>query len=426
MVSTQEHASSLRRQPPTRQAPPRRPLVSFVLATHNRRAVVRHTLEQLMTVRPLGGAYEVIACDNASTDGTPDAIADLTARVLRLDRNAGSCAKAFGIEHARGRYIVFLDDDSHPRAGSVERMIERFDANSRLGAAGFTVHLPDGRLEGGALPGVFLGCGVGFRAEALRGAGGLDATFFMQAEEYDLAFRLAAAGWKVDVFDDLHVEHLKTPAARRTERTTHYDTRNNLIVVARHLPAGWYEVYREDHLQRYAWLAETCGHRAAFECGAWAGLLRASRERWAFRRRRLSPQAFERFYRIDEVAQAMHSLRREGVRRIVLSGFGKNIHAFHRGAKRAGIDVPAIADDRFAAPGRSYRGTPIVPFDEYSSFNPDILVMGDMSPVHAAAAAKRFRERTNLEVIDWYGESSYGLQLATRHSEPGTLNLELP
>ena len=61
-------------------------------------------------------------------------------------------------------------------------MIEHFEADPRLGAAGFTVHLPDGRLEGGALPGVFLGCGVGFRAEALRGAGGLDPSLFMQAE----------------------------------------------------------------------------------------------------------------------------------------------------------------------------------------------------------------------------------------------------
>jgi putative ABC transport system substrate-binding protein len=49
----------------------------------------------------------------------------------------------------------------------------------------------------GALPGVFVGCGVGLRAEAYAESGGLDRTFFMQAEEYDLSFRLAVAGWEV-------------------------------------------------------------------------------------------------------------------------------------------------------------------------------------------------------------------------------------
>ena len=50
----------------------------------------------------------------------------------------------------------------------------------------------------------------------VREVGGLDRTFFMQAEEYDLSFRLLAAGGKVEIFGDLAVDHWKTPQARRS------------------------------------------------------------------------------------------------------------------------------------------------------------------------------------------------------------------
>ena len=158
-----------------------RPMVSFVLTTHNRRAVVAHTLASVGECGLRGRDFEVIVVDNASTDGTPEVVAGFTPHLIRLDHNAGSCAKTFALARVRGRFVVFLDDDSHPREGSIERMIEHFAQDPALGAAGFTVHLPDGRREAGALPGVFVGCGVGFRVEALRQVGGPDPDFYMQA-----------------------------------------------------------------------------------------------------------------------------------------------------------------------------------------------------------------------------------------------------
>ncbi|MCH7595963.1 MAG: glycosyltransferase [Planctomycetes bacterium] len=239
--------------------------VSFIIATHNRCAVIMRTLERVAECGLDRCDYEIIVVDNASTDGTPEAVSSKCDRLIRLSRNAGSCAKGYGVDGghgppylngASGRYIVFLDDDSYPQPGSIARMIGHFENDPKLGAAGFVVHLPDKRKEGGALPDVFLGCGVGFRATALRQSGGLDRSFFMQAEEYDLSFRMAQTGWRVRMFDDLHVAHLKTPHARKSERTTFYDIRNNLRVAARYLPAPYYGVYRTDWLQRYWWLAQ--------------------------------------------------------------------------------------------------------------------------------------------------------------------------
>ena len=182
-------------------------LISFVLATHNRHDVVKRTLAAIVHCGPPRDLFEIIVVDNASTDGTRNLAMAVADEVVPLDTNEGSCAKAYGLECARGEYVVFLDDDSHPLEGSISKMVAHFRADRRLGAAGFEVILPDGQREGAALPGVFVGCGVGLRLEALRDVAGLDKRFFMPAEEYDLSFRLVAAGWKIAVFPDLAVRH---------------------------------------------------------------------------------------------------------------------------------------------------------------------------------------------------------------------------
>ncbi|MBU0719404.1 MAG: glycosyltransferase, partial [Planctomycetes bacterium] len=351
-----------------------RPYVSFVLATHNRRAVVMRTLSHLPACGLERRNYEVIVVDNASTDGTSEAVRPEVDVLIRRRGNAGSCAKAFGVTRARGQYIVFLDDDSFPRPGSVDRMLRRFEADQNLAAAGFAVHLPDGQLEGSALPGVFIGCGVGLRADALRMVGGLDRTFFMQAEEYDLSFRLVAAGWKVAVFDDLQVDHLKTSHARANDRVTYCDIRNNLRVVARYLPSPYFEVYRQDWRQRYGWLAERNRQRRAFEHGARAGHWRSLIERQTYRRHRLSIAMAEQFFCWDLIEQKMSALAQGGVQQVVFADLGKNVFAFHRAAKQVGIDVLAIGDDRFAAPGRCYRGIAVQPLDDVLGLRADAMV----------------------------------------------------
>jgi GT2 family glycosyltransferase len=380
-----------------------RPIVSFVMATHNRRAVVAHTLANVARCGLDEREFEIIVVDNNSDDGTRETVREFTPHLIALDRNAGSCAKAHALPTVRGRYVVFLDDDSYPRAGSIQRMIRYFEQDPGLAAAGFTVHLPDGRRESGALPGAFVGCGVGLRAEALRQVGGLDAHFFMQVEEYDLAFRLVGAGWKVAVFDDLHVEHLKSGAARRSDRTTFYDVRNNLLVAARYLPSPYYGIYRADGLQRYRWLAAREGHRAAYRRGLWAGLLREPLDRWAFRRRRLTPVVLERFYQIDTVQRRMQELARDGIRRAIFASLGKNVFAFHRAAERAGIEMMAVGDDYFSAEGRVYRGVPLLPMAQALALKADAVVISNMASAQVDKAMERLVSETTIPVYGWYG-----------------------
>jgi GT2 family glycosyltransferase len=381
--------------PPTAVAP----AVSFVLSTYNRRAVLLQTLAHLEGVDV---PHEVFVVDNASADGTAQAVARQFPHVRLIARtdNRGSCAKNLALPLARGQYVVFLDDDSYPDPGSVERMIARFDREPRLGAAVFTVTLPDGSRECSAYPDVFIGCGVAFRRDALRQVGGLPEDFFMQAEEYDLSLRLLNAGWQVRTFDDLHVTHLKTPGARYSERVTRLDVRNNLVLVARHFPEQWALPYAWDWTRRYWAIASGKRHRVAFLRGLVEGLFRIAT---GVGRHEVSPAAFEQFAKIAETRRRMSAaVQQLGLRRVLFVDYGKNLLAYRHAADACGLKVVAIADPKLAPSLARHRGTPLLADDAAAGLDFDAVIISNLSPVHARKRAAEWRTKTSRPVINLF------------------------
>jgi GT2 family glycosyltransferase len=376
--------------------------VTFLIAAHNRREVLLNTLRQLRRCGLPPESYETILVDNASTDGTADAVAAAFPEVvlLREKLNRGACVKNAGLPIARGRFVVFLDDDSYPLAGSVARMIRHFEADPLLGAAVFDVQLPDGSRECSAYPNVFIGCGTGFRRRALAQVGGLPEDFFMQAEEYDLSLRLLAAGWVVRRFDDLHVAHLKTPTARKSTRTTRLDVRNNLTLIGRYFPDRWVMPFALDWANRYAMLAAARGHRLAHWQGMAEAAIRAVR---GIDRRPLTDEAFESFARIDAIRHRLRAARDAfGFQRILLADLGKNVLAYWMAAEACGLEVIAVADDTLGGRGWTYRDLPIVSNDEARRTPFDAVVISNMSPVHAALRRTCWRRARREPVIDFF------------------------
>src|SRR5580765_6147355 len=90
-----------------------RPLVSVIIVVWNAQTFV---MECLQTLEKFLGdvSAEIIAVDNASTDGTPDLIEQRFPRV-KLIRNAGNFgfarANNIGIEHSSGDFLAFVNSD---------------------------------------------------------------------------------------------------------------------------------------------------------------------------------------------------------------------------------------------------------------------------------------------------------------------------
>lgn len=88
-----------------------RPVISVVIPCHNAARTLEETLESVFAQR--GVAFEVIAVNDASTDGTGRLLERHGARLRRLDvavRGAGAARNA-GAAKAQGDYLQFLDAD---------------------------------------------------------------------------------------------------------------------------------------------------------------------------------------------------------------------------------------------------------------------------------------------------------------------------
>ena len=373
--------------------------VTCVIATHNRRDVLLHTLERIHRCGLKQAEYETIIADNASSDGTAHAVRDQfpSVVVLRQAANRGPCAKNDALTISRGQYVVFLDDDSYPEPGSVRRMIGHFESDPRLGAAVFTITLPDGNRECSAYPNVCIGCGTGFRRDALRQVGGLPEEFFMAAEEYDLSLRLLDAGWRVELFDDLHVTHLKSPASRFPGRIARLDARNNTLLAMRYFPEKWRVAYALEWLERYRLLAAANHMTPAFWAGAIEGLARGL----SLEHRPVSDAAFEQFARVEATESRMSEATRTfGLRRVLFCDLGKNILAYRQAARRCGLEVLAIADARLGGLGMRFRGLPLLSDQAALRLPFDAVVISNLSPIRARSRAQLWRQAQRRPVLD--------------------------
>lgn len=393
--------------------------VSFILSTRNRREVVLDTIENVLRCGIDRDAFEILVVDNASADGTADAIEALSHPNLKLFRqssNLGSCAKNVALAEAQGRFVIFLDDDSYPQRGCVARMIHHFDEQPDLGAAVFTVELPDGSRECSAYPDVFIGCGTGFRRVALTHVGGLPDDFFMQAEEYDLSLRLLDAGWRVRSFDDIAVTHLKSPAARRSRRTTRLDVRNNLVLATRYFPEPWVKPFAVDWMKRYYKIAAARRQRVAFFAGALQGFAAMMRPD---HRRPIRAETFEEFAKVGEIERRLRIAQEIlDLQSVAFIDLGKNILPFWLAARNLGIDVIAIADNKLArAEGRrarKYRGVPILCDGVAHTYAFDAAVVSNVSPVHARERLIEWRGFEGRPVIDLFEPNTpWAEELAT-------------
>ena len=202
--------------------------VSVVVATRDRRDELLRTVYHLLALpeRP-----RVVVVDNASSDGTPQALARLhpEVEVVALGENLAAAGRTAGVRRCPTPYVAFADDDSWWEPGSLRRAADLLDAHPRLGlVAGRVLLGPEGRedpvcglmaasplpaepdLPGPAVLG-FVACAAVVRREAYLGSGGFERRLFWGEEEL-LAADMAAAGWALVYDAGVVARHHPSPA----------------------------------------------------------------------------------------------------------------------------------------------------------------------------------------------------------------------
>ncbi|MDQ3703086.1 MAG: glycosyltransferase [Chloroflexota bacterium] len=109
-------------QPPLAGEGNPEPIVSVVVPTYNRSQSMQRLLHVLGAQTLPVDRFEVVVVDDGSTDGTPEVLRRSAAalpyrlRVFEQQHGGPALARNLGVAQARGRLIVFVDDDVVPAA----------------------------------------------------------------------------------------------------------------------------------------------------------------------------------------------------------------------------------------------------------------------------------------------------------------------
>ena len=263
--------------------------VSIAILNYQRRDALRHALAAAHEQHWPG--LEILAVDNASTDGSQEMVRDEfpDVRLVALPRNIAAAARNEGVRAASGEIVVTLDNDVlFTTPDDVARAVAGFVRHPTAAVVNFAILGPDGtlsrrdwchprRLERWAdtefLTDYVLEGASACRREAFLASGGYWEPFFIGHEGWDLALRLLDAGYDLVYSPEVRVRHLVDPSARPSSRIYYTFTRNAIWVALRtHRPrAALGAIARDLVLMGFA--AARAG-----ELGAWArGLLDAAR-----------------------------------------------------------------------------------------------------------------------------------------------------
>ncbi len=122
--------------------------VSVIIPVFNQLEYTQACLASLQAVQEQP-RFEVIMIDDCSTDGTREVIAKIPGvAYLRNDSNSGFIASCnTGAKKARGKYLVFLNNDTHVQPGWLTALLDTFKEERRAGIVGSKLLYPDGRLQ---------------------------------------------------------------------------------------------------------------------------------------------------------------------------------------------------------------------------------------------------------------------------------------
>jgi GT2 family glycosyltransferase len=237
------------------------PRLSILIVSYECRDALLRCLASL-DAGTRGIAHEVIVVDNASADGTAEAVRRLHPEVVLIasGENRGfSWASNRAMERATGEHLLLLNPDTVVPDGALTAAVEALEARPDVGMLGCKLVQADGSLDkackrgfptplsslayftgvsrlaprhrtlGGynaghvaedetAIVDAVNGAFMLVRRDALDAVGPLDERYWMYMEDLDWCYRFHEAGWPVLYWPEVEVVHEKAVSSGRPRR----------------------------------------------------------------------------------------------------------------------------------------------------------------------------------------------------------------
>lgn len=230
--------------------------LSIVIVSWNVKENLLNCLRSIEENRPCS-EFEIIVVDNASSDGTVDAIKHNFPEVTVIANNGNrgfAAANNQGLAVSQGEYVLLLNPDTIMHPNSLDVLIKFMDDNKDVGACGPKLLNDDGTIQHsvrrfptfrGALYKhralkflrIFrseykkwlmedfkydkqievdqpMGAALMIRQSVIDQVGNMDERFFMYYEEVDLCYRIKRAGWHIVFIPEAVITHLGERSAR--------------------------------------------------------------------------------------------------------------------------------------------------------------------------------------------------------------------
>jgi hypothetical protein len=202
------------------------PSVSVVVCAYNEERTIEECLTSL--ARSEYPNFEVLVCDDGSTDRTLEIARRFKFRILQLPHGGLSRARNSGMEAASGAIVAYIDADAacHPEwlfhivlSMEDEGVVATGGPNLPARDAGFVeravalspggpieVLMTDDRAE--HVP----GCNMAYRIHALKSIGGFDAMYTSAGDDVDVCWKLLERGQEIAFAPAAQVRHHRRPS----------------------------------------------------------------------------------------------------------------------------------------------------------------------------------------------------------------------
>lgn len=255
-----------------------KPILSIIILTYNTKDITIDaikSIEENYSDEVKNGDFQLIVCDNASTDGSINALGEYkkssSIKFFQIVKNGGnlgfSKGNNKGIKYAKGKYVLFLNPDTIVYKKTLNYMLDFMEKNSNVGASSCKLINKDGDIDFNCHRGfptpwnafcyfsglqkvfprsrIFAGYTQGWKdlnttheVEAIEGAfmlvpymvgdkvGWWDESYFFYGEDLQFCYNIKKLGFKVYYVGEANIMHIGGAASGIKKKSKDITTAN--------------------------------------------------------------------------------------------------------------------------------------------------------------------------------------------------------